>query len=941
MKAIDWKKLLPVGVAIITFVVLTLGYFSPVLDGKHLVQGDIQRFVGMSREIVEHREAYNEEPLWTESMFSGMPAYQVSVARKGGALPLLDKLFHGFLPMPAGYLFLYLIGMFILLMCLRVDPWIAIVGSIAFAFSSYFFVILEAGHNSKANAIGYMPMVLGGMFLVLRGNKWIGAALFALFLTMEVYVNHVQVAYYMAIMLGFFALAEAWGAIREKRISDFVTRGALALVGVGFALLCNAGLLWSTYAYGKHTTRGPSELTITAAGDSAAANRTTGLNKDYVTAWSYGKQESLSLLVPNAKGGASGSLITKQEDIENISDPAFRNEVLKKYQAGGRIDSYWGDQTFTSGPVYIGAIVALLMLLMLSRAEGHARWWLLASLLMIPLLINITSPMLVGALVIAYLVAGIFLWKDTLGYALFSAFFLTLLLSWGRNYMPLTDFFLDHVPGYDKFRAVTIILVICEITAPVLGVLYLDRLLREGKWDKSQEKRFLIPAGVFAFVLLVLAIMPGSLLDFFSDREKQELAAGGAKMQAYIDGLKNARIGVLSADAWRSFGYVVVAAGLLFAFGRRMIGKPVLLGALAVLILADLWTVDRRYVNAEPKNGFGQPQWEDERASQLPYKPEPVDLAILQAEQNANTEADFTAARERLKQVKSAGNGLNKMVGKDEEVILRFGSLRRTTNYRVLNLRDPFNDARVSYFHKSVGGYHGAKLKRYQELIEFHLSKEIGDIIDVFQNAPTQARVDSVLEHTRVIDMLNTRYLVYADDKAPIRNPHASGVGWFVDEVKSVKNADEEIAELGKIDPRHTALVDERFAKDIDASKAHRDSTATVSLKSYRTNDISYTVRSASGGVVVFSEIWYGDDWFAEIDGQPATYARADYVLRAMNVPAGEHVVRFHIVAKAYETGARIASMGSWVLLLLVLAALGISLRTHAARTAEPQDQGS
>ncbi len=921
---IDWKKLLPIGAAIALFYVLTLAYFTPVMEGKRLVQGDIRNHAGMSHDIVEHRDAYGEEPLWAGSMFSGMPAYQVSVVWPGSALHWLDRLFHGFLPRPADFLFLYLIGMFIGLRCMRVDPWLSLVGALAFAFSSYFFVILEAGHNSKANAVGYMPMVLGGLYMLLRGNKLLGAALFALFLSLLVYVNHVQVAYYLGMLLVLFGLAEAWRAIGEKRIGDFLQRSGLAIVAVVFALITNAGMLWSTYEYGKFTTRGPSELTIAPEGGSASANRTTGLDRDYVTNWSYGKQESFTLIVPHAKGGASGSVIQSKEDIDAISDPAFRSEVLKKYQDGGYINSYWGDQDFTSGPVYLGIVVVLLMLLLLSRAEGMARWWVLGSLLVVGLLLNITSPVMAGALVIIYLLAGIFLWKDTLAYALFSALLLTLFLSWGKFYMPLTDFFLDHVPGYDKFRAVTIILVIVELCAPVLAVLYLDRLLKEGKWDRLAERRFLIPAGALLLLLVIMALGASSLFEFFSDREKSQLAEGS---QAYVDGLKALRLGIFTGDVWRGVGFLIAGAGLVLAFGRRMIGKIVLLAGLGALIVADLWTVDKRYLNNEKREGR-YVSWEDDAQSKTPFKPQPADLAILQREQNADTEADLAQALVRMKEAKRNSDAANKIVSKDEEANARFGSLRRTTNFRVLNLRDPFNDSRVSYFHKSIGGYHGAKLKRYQELISFHIGQEMQDLLGNLRGARTQNAMDSAFIGHPALNMLNMRYLIVQADQPPLRNPHALGDGWFVDEVRTVKNADEEITALGTIDPKRVALVDERFTKDIDISAAKPDSTASVSLKgTWRLNDMRYTVKSANGGVVVFSEIWYGPDWYAEIDGQPATYGRADYVLRAMNVPAGEHEVRFYIMSKPFTTGGQLASISSWALLLVVLGAIGLSLR--------------
>lgn len=933
MKPVNWKKVLPVLAAVATFFVLSLVYFSPVLEGMRLKQHDILQFKGMAQEMQEHREAYNgEEPLWTGSMFSGMPAYQIGVKWPANALDWVEAALHGFLPRPASFVFLYLVGMFILLLCLRVDPWLSLVGAVAYAFSSYFLIIIEAGHNSKATAVGYMPMVLGGLYVLLRGRKFLGAALFALFLALQVHANHLQITYYLAMVLVFFGLAELWRAVRERKLGDFGARAMLGVAGIAFAVLCNLGLLWSTWEYGKYTTRGKSELTINPQGQPDVANKTGGLDRDYVTHWSYGKEESLSLLVPNIKGGASGSLVQSQEDLNAIPDPGFRKAVLDIYQGGGYVNNYWGDQDFTSGPVYVGAIVVLLMLLLLAGAETRARWWMLAAIPVVILMGQIASPVGVGVLLLAYLLAGLFLWKDTLAYALFAALVLTLLLSWGHNFMPLTDFFLDHVPGYNKFRAVTIILVIVELAVPVLAVLYLQRLTEGGAWDKLTEKRFLVTAGALAVVLLVLAAAPAGLLSFFSDKEMAQLnaqmAADGAGTQRYIDNLKALRTGVASADAWRSLVLVLLGAGVVFAYGRRRIGPAVAFGTIGVLVLADLWTVDRRWVNND-KNDKGQYiSWEDGQAR--PYKPLPADLAILQGEGNAATDADLEQALARLKERKASLKGSQRLVSKDDEVYERFGSLRRTTDFRVLTLRNPFNDARVSYFHRSVGGYHGAKLKRYQELIDFQLSPELNRVIGAFGQGATQQSIDSVLARQPVLNMLNTKYLIYADDRAPLLNPHALGSAWFVDEVREVKDANEEVTALGSIDPRRTALVDARWYNEV-AGAANADPTARVTLEQYRTNELTYRVKSANGGVVVFSEIWYGPDWMAEIDGQPAPYVRADYVLRAMKVPAGEHTVRFHVKSKPYHTGGRIAAIGSYVLLLLVLLAVGMEVRKDLA----------
>ncbi|MEO8068054.1 MAG: hypothetical protein ABI599_10220 [Flavobacteriales bacterium] len=919
------KHLLPIGAAIIVFLALSLAYFSPVFDGKRLAQHDIQEHQGMSREIVEQREATGQEPLWTGSMFSGMPAYQISVLWKGDILQFVDDAFHLWLPRPVSFLFLYLAGMYMLLLCLGVDKWTALVGAIAFAFSSYFFAILDAGHNSKANAIGWMPPVLGALVLLYRGKEMLGAALLALFMALEILQNHVQITYYLGIVLVLFVAAEAVRSFREKAVPAFVRRSALTLVAVVLAVLCNAGLLWSTYEYGQYTTRGKTELTIEPDGSSAKANQTAGLDRDYVTQWSYGKQESFTFLIPNAKGGASGSIINDRKDFDAIKDQEFKRIVADKYQKG-YINSYWGDQSITNGPVYLGAIVVLLMLLALSQAESKARWWALGSLVLIAAIIYVNVPMVAGLLVLAYLAAGLFLWKDTLGYAMFSSLLLALLLSWGKNLMPLTDFFLDHVPGYDKFRAVTIILVVVELAAPVLGILYLDRLLKQGAWDKSQERRFLIVAGALALVVAVLAIMPAAFLDFFSDNEMAQVeaqaAAGGVEAvnaQSYVEGLKDWRLGVFTADAWRSFAFIVAAAGALWAFGKGKASKVIALCSIGVLLLLDQWSVDRRYINSDTKKPNGQVRWEDAADNAMPYKASAADMAILQSESSNNPAfaTEFDAVMKRMKDKKAGLTGRMRMVTKDDETLARFGALRRSSHFRVLNLGNPFNDASTSWFHKSLGGYHGAKLKRYQEMIEFHLSPEMMAFSAGMRGATTMQQANDVLAQQPVLNMLNARYLIHDPASAPIRNLNALGAAWFVEQVKWVKNADEEIQALNGFAPDSMVVVDERYRAELP-QPATSDPTATVELKQYATDQLEYSCRSAGGGVVVFSEIWYGPDWVATIDGQPAPYVRADYILRAMNVPAGEHTVVFQVKSHTYTAGGTASIVASILVLLLV-----------------------
>lgn len=935
---IDPKKWLPVAAALALFAALSLAYFSPLLEGKRLIQGDHRTWQGGAQEIVEHRELNNgADPLWTGSMFSGMPAYQISVEWKGNLLRAVDKLFHGFLPHPAGTVFLYLLAMFVLLRVLNVGPWVSVVGAVAYAFSSYFIIIFEAGHNTKATAIGYMPLVVAGVWMLLRGNKWSGAALFALFMGLELGANHLQVTYYLGMVLALFYLAELLAAVREKRFVDIAVRSGLGGVALVLALMANASGLMGTEEYGKYTTRGRSELTKGPDGASVADNQTAGLDKDYVTAWSYGLQESFTLLIPGAKGNDSGSLLKTREDLARITDPALKKYLTDTYQQGGYVNTYWGDQRFTSGPVYLGAVVVLLMLLMLARAERQQFWWAISAVVLIPVLLMLERPGSAAIVMTGYLLAGLIASRNSLVYALFGGFLLTLALSWGRHYMPLTDFFLDHVPGYDKFRAVTIILVIVELAAPVIGILYLDKLVKEGAWDKAAEKRFLIPAGVLALVLAVLAIAPASFFDFLSEAERARFEtmadadpSNSDQLVRAADGLKELREGTFSGDAWRSFAFVVIAAGLLFAFGRKMLKPVPLIAGIGLLIIVDLWTVDKRFINNEKDQKAQYLQWEDAHDSEIPYPATAADRSILEQEENPASRAAAAEILEKLKEKKKGESGKGRMVSSGEQMLARFSALRRNSHYRVLDFRDPFNDARTSYYHKSVGGYHGAKLKRYQELIEFHLMPEMGAIRAGLGEGATMQSVNDVLARQDVINMLNTRYLVLDVERPALRNLNAFGPAWFAGGIRWVKDADEEIAALGEVRLDSIVVVDERWRQQLGDAPVTPDPVAEATLTSYATDRLEYTVNSANGGVVVFSEIWYGPDWQAMIDGQPVDHVRADYVLRALRVPAGQHTVVFEVHSRSYELGNKLNLAGSASILLLLAGAAFMRWRSTA-----------
>ncbi|TXI80577.1 MAG: hypothetical protein E6Q44_06685 [Flavobacteriales bacterium] len=944
MSTIPWKRLVPVLAALALFYALCLTYFSPVLEGKGLDQHDIKQWKGMAQEVNEHRDATGEEALWTGSMFSGMPAYQIMVKWTANLLSVVDDAFHGFLPRPANFLFLYLLGMYVLLRILKVDPWLSVVGAIAFAFSSYFFVILPAGHTSKANAIGYMPLVFGALYLLYRGDKWTGASLLALFLGLEVMVNHVQITYYLAFLLLLFVLAEVVRAFREKALPEFAIRSGLGVVAVALALVSNLGMLWSTVEYGKYSTRGKSELTILPDGTKDEGLRTAGLDRDYVTQYSYGKQESLTFLVPDAKGGFS-SMIGNGPEVAK-ADPRLRQNIAQ-------MNRYWGDQLSTAGPQYAGAIIVVLMLLLLLQAQGRDRWWIAGAVVLLLLQVGIANAapfneldnavqvmgikasLLAGGLLLIYLAAGLVLMRDSLLYTLFSALLLTLMLSWGRNHMPLTDFFLDHVPGYDKFRSVTMILVVLSLAVSVMATLYVDRLLKNGGWDKVMEKRAMIGVGAVLVLLLAFGIAPDKLFSFVSDQERAMLTQQAAdspemadRISLFVDSLKEVRIGIFTADVWRSFAFVLGIGILLFLFGRKVVGRTVLLVGLGALVLLDQWTVDKRYMHNEKDKGR-YVQWADLDDLNKPFTPTASDKAILEAEWNPAAEEAHQAVVARLKEEKKAKSGANKVLKADEELAARFQSLRRHNGgYRVLSLNNPFNSTQVSYFHRSLGGYHGAKLKRYQELIEFQLGGAMQRIGGLLQSGTSMAQVDSLLAKEGVLNMLNTRYIVYNPERPPILNTHAMGAAWFVDQVQWEKDADAEIMALGDFDPARTALVDERYRSVIGDAPVTPDPSASAELISYRTNALTYKVRSQAGGVVVFSEIWYGPDWHATLDGQPVEHARVDHVLRGLRVPAGEHEVVFSIHSKPFHTSRPYMMAASALVLLLALGALARQARS-------------
>ena len=807
MKNINFKQFLPYLLAVVIFTTITMAYFSPMLQGKMIKQSDIMNFKGMSKEIVDYRAKTGDEPLWTNSMFGGMPAYQISVQYEGNILRYIDRLMQLYLPFPASLVFLYMAGFFLLLLVLKVDIWLAIAGSIAFAFSSYLFIIIEVGHNSKAHAIGLIAPVLAGIILTYRGKYLIGGIVAAIFLSLEFMANHLQITYYLIMTVAVFLISEFIMSIKEKRIPGFAKASGVMIIAAMFALATNATTLWATYEYGKVTTRGKSELTTDKD------NRTTGLDKDYATGWSYGIPETFTFLIPNFNGGAStGPVGTSSNSykalLSNNIDP---NQAEKLTQ---NLPLYWGTQPGVAGPVYIGAILIFLFVFALFIVDKKYKWWIL------------------------------------------SATILSILLSWGSNFMVFTDLFLNYLPGYNKFRAVSMTLVIAEFCIPLLAILGLNKAL-SGEVDKKKLVKYLYySAGIVGGICLVFAVAGSSMFSFVSPADVQYKAY---YPEWLLDAIRLDRAAIFQADAFRSLIFILLAGAAIWAYLKNMIKKPVFYTIFILLILTDLWTVNKRYLN---NDSFVRKSMVDN-----PFQPSNADLVIM----------------------------------KDID-----------PNFRVFNQTvSPFNDASTSYFHKSIGGYHGAKLRRYQELIENQLSKG----------------------NMNVFNMLNTKYFIMENKETGQPemqiNMQAMGNAWFVNNARAVNNADEELNALTDLVPSETAIYDKRFEDQVKGHIISKDTLANIRLTEYKPNHLTYISETSSEQLAVFSEIYYEKGWDAYIDGKKSPYFRVNYVLRAMIVPAGKHTIEFKFDPPVYRIGEKISLASSLLLVLLALGTLGFNIRKN------------
>ncbi len=838
MKNFDYKKFIPYAVAIVVFVCIVFIYFSPLLDGKQLYQSDIVNYKGSAQEIKDFRNATGDEALWTNSMFGGMPAFQIDVSFKTNIAKVFNNIFKLWLPHPASILFVLLICFFILLVSLKADPWLAMVGALAFAFSSYFFLTIAVGHNAKTLAIAYMPAVLSGILMAYRGRYLLGAAITALFLAIEMSVNHVQMTYYFMMIVGFVVLFEFIYAILKKSIPNFLKASAFLIVAAGISVIPNISNLWTSSEYMEETIRGKPELT------SNSEVRSSGLDKDYITQWSYGVGETFSLMIPNVKGGGDAMIGESKSALDNV-DRNLRKEIAKQ-------NHYWGNMPFTAGPVYAGAFICFLFVL------------------------------------------GLFIVKGKLKWALFGVTVLAILLSWGHNFMPLTDFFIDYVPFYSKFRAVSSILIIVELTIPLLAILALKEIADNPKLVKEQKKFFFVALGLTAGLTLLFVVMPKTFFDFIKNTETAQFdeyvkqGANQNQIDQFISNLEIARISIFRMSCLRTLAFILIGAGMLWAYASvKKMSKYILYAGVAVLILIDMVPVDKKYLNND--------NFIAKNKNENPFTPSNADQAIL---------ADTNAS------------------------------------YRVLNLTvgNFTTDGSTSYYHKSIGGYHAAKLRRYQDLIEHRLVKEHDRLIKTLQAGAPDSVLTATLYGLTSLNMLNTKYYIYNPEARPLRNPAALGNAWFVENVKMVANADEEIKAIENFIPATTAVVDKRFEKEISTFKGEKNPASTIVLSDYKPNHLTYEVKNLTASqLAVFSEIYYDKGWNAYIDGKETPYFRANYVLRAMVVPAGEHKIEFKFEPQSYFTGEKVSLAGSVLLVLIIGAALFFEYRRKKKTPIEPQ----
>ncbi len=828
MRKINFKVAIPYVSAIAIFLIIAVIYFRPAFEGKVLQQNDVMQGTAAQQEVLKYQDETEERSLWTNSMFGGMPMYQIGMKVFSNYLVKIRQIIELWMPRPAAIFMLFSIGFFILMLSFGINPWISIIGALAFSFSTYHFVLLEAGHIWKLRTLAFMPPTLAGFILLHRKKYKIGLVTILIFLTFQFHSNHLQMTYYFFLLVGLLFIFFIWNAYQNKDFKHLGIIIATTLIALVVSIGINFTTIYTTYEYGIYSQRGKSELM-----QETDENYTGGLERDYITQWSYGIGESFSILIPNVKGGGSGYIGNNEKALENV-DPRFKEQISQS-------SKYWGNQLFMGGPdFYFGAFVIFLFAL------------------------------------------GMFLLKDKLKWVFFGGFVFSIMLSWGRNFPGLTNFFIDYFPLYNKFRVVASILVIAGLCTPILAIFTLSKVANEPTLITKNKKKFYYAFAFTGGFLLLFYLLPETFFSFLSDREteyfnslKNSNPQQSAVINQYISNLEAARISIFKTDTIRSFFFILIGTIGLYLYAQKKFSKNVLILGAGLLIVIDLWAVNARYVNHDT--------FVTQRKSQEKVQPSVADQAIL----------------------------------------------NDTSHYRVLNVAvSPFQDATTSYYHKSVGGYHGAKLMIYKELIDFQLSQEISLIQQGFQQKNiTQSSINTLFKETETLNMLATKYIIYNPSSPPIKNPYAQPPAWFVSNIKQASSPVEEIKGLDEINIPETALVRETFNDYVEGLKFNtsNDSTSHIKLIDYKPNHLKYKSSAAEEKFAVFSEIYYPEGWRAFIDDNEVDFIRTNYVLRGMKIPAGEHTIEFKFKPKSYFIGQTVSKVSSAVLLIIILGAIAVN----------------
>lgn len=778
--------------AIGVFLLISFVYFMPaVIEGRVIAQHDNIAFIGAGQEVVDYRNQTGETSRWTNSLFGGMPTYQTSPSYNSNAImKSIEKVYQLFLPNYVFLLFIMLTGFYILMRVLKTPVLLSILGAIMWSFSSYFFIIITAGHIWKFITLAYIPPTIAGMLLVYDKKYLIGSILVILFFALQIMSNHIQMTYYFLFVMLFLAIAYGISYIKKGQGVEFIKASFVLLFSFALGACINISNLYHTYEYSKDTMRGKSEL---VKAEKANEQTSSGLDRDYITQWSYGIDETLTLMIPNTKGGASVPLAINQKAMQK-ADSRF-------YDLYKQIPQYWGNQPGTSGPVYVGAFVCTLFIL------------------------------------------GCFLVRGAIKWALVAATVFSILLSWGKNFMGLTDLFIDYVPMYAKFRTVASILVVAEFSIPLLAILTIKEIIQQPNILKEKATYCYISLALTAGTCLLMALLPTLFFSSFISDSLLDAIRTNIPMEiqpSLIQNLTDINAHIFSADAWRSFWIILVGTVVVALFSKHKIKATHMVSALVVLILVDMWGINKRYLN----------------------------------------DTHFEPKQNKFKAIEKTST---------DEIILQDPS----PNYRVLNFAsNTFNENNTSYWHKSIGGYHAAKLRRYQEMIEYYISPEMQNIIQYIQEHGSIEGIDE--DAIKVINMLNTKYFIFPTQEGtvPIANPQHYGNAWFVNRIKYVNSANEEIEAIKNTDLRQEAVINQKYASSIGHGTKQEDSTAHISLVSYAPNKLVYTSTSQHEQVAVFSEIYY-KQWRAFIDGQEVPIACADYILRSIKVPGGTHTIEF------------------------------------------------